>query len=227
MPGATTVTSVDIYDMSSLLAAIKGGYRPDFLFFWGHSEPRGVEGVGEGAKRREGANGRLVRPGTNGRLAPSSVTKACLSQWYPAPFEVGGVTYATAEHYMMAEKARLFRDMAAAERVLSTWRPDAAKRLGREVGGFDEETWAKHRFEIVVSGNTAKFEQHPELAAFLLDTGEKVLVEASPKDRIWGIGMAEDHPDVRRPTEWRGQNLLGFALMQVRARSRGAAGARR
>lgn len=194
------MTSVDVYDVSSLLAAIEEGHRPDFLFFWGHTVP--PDGVG-------------AHP------PALTVTKQCLSQWYPAPFEVGGVTYATAEHYMMAEKARLFRDVAAAERVLSTWRPDAAKRLGRQVDGFDEETWVKHRFDIVVRGNTAKFGQHPELAAFLLGTGGKVLVEASPKDRIWGIGMAEDNPAASRPAEWRGLNLLGFALMAVRSRSGG------
>jgi ribA/ribD-fused uncharacterized protein len=84
------------------------------------------------------------------------------------------------------------------------------------VRGFDEATWVAHRFDIVVRGNRAKFTQHPTLHEFLQNTAPRVLVEASPVDRIWGIGLAQDDPDAHDPNRWRGLNLLGFALMEVR-----------
>ncbi len=142
----------------------------------------------------------------------------CLSQWYPAAFTVDGRRFATAEHFMMFGKAMLFGDEEVAERIVAARSPGAAKRLGREVRGFDEATWAERRFDIVVRGNEAKFGQNAELGDFLSTTGTKVLVEASPTDRIWGIGMAKDAPHATNPLEWRGSNLLGFALMEVRRR---------
>ncbi|MFD2352846.1 NADAR family protein [Nonomuraea ferruginea] len=117
---------------------------------------------------------------------------------------------------MMAHKALLFGDEVAAEKILAAAHPGEAKKLGRAVGGFDEETWAAHRYEIVVRGNLAKFGQHAELKEFLLTTGGRVLVEASPLDRVWGIGLAADDPAAASPATWRGLNLLGFALMDVR-----------
>ena len=141
------------------------------------------------------------------------VTKSCFSQWWLSPY---GVEYRTAEHFMMAAKARLFGDAATLERILAAGHPKQAKDLGRSVAGFDEAVWLAHRFDFVVAGNQAKFSQHPDLAGFLLGTGQRVLVEASPVDRIWGIGLAADSPDAARPDHWRGLNLLGFALMQVR-----------
>ncbi len=142
----------------------------------------------------------------------------CLSQWYPVEFEVAGHTYASTEHFMMAEKARLFGDEDAVNQILAARHPGEAKRLGRKVRGFDEPTWVSARFDIVVRGNLAKFGQTEELAAFLARTGQRILVEASPVDRIWGIGMAGDHPHAEQPEKWKGLNLLGFALMEVRAR---------
>ena len=162
------------------------GELPELLLFWGHRPPK--TGVG----------------------------KSCLSQWYPAPFTVGGVRYATAEHYMMAGKARLFGDAEAERRVLADDDPGKAKSAGRRVGDFDEATWAAHRYDLVVVANDAKFGQNPPLRRFLDGTGDHVLVEASPHDRIWGIGLSADQPEARTPTEWRGENLLGFALMDVR-----------
>lgn len=159
----------------------------DWLFFWGHKQPR------------------------DGRVSAS-----CLSQWFPAPFEVEGVGYPTAEHWMMAEKARLFGDAECLARILAAESPAAAKSLGRKVRGFDEERWVGHRFSMVVAGNRHKFSQNRHLAGFLRSTGAKVLVEASPVDRIWGIGLGKDDPDAQNPSSWRGLNLLGFALMEVR-----------
>ena len=93
---------------------------------------------------------------------------------------------------------------------------NAAKKLGRQVRNFDHARWEAARFDIVVRGNTAKFVQNEPLQSFLFGTGRRVLVEASPVDRIWGIGLAADDPRAMHPEQWRGLNLLGFALMAVR-----------
>ncbi len=122
----------------------------------------------------------------------------------------------TAEHYMMYAKAKLFGDEQAMERLLKASNPGEAKAIGRQVQGFDEEHWQQHRFGIVVTGNLAKFSYNADLQEYLLNTGNRVLVEASPVDRIWGIGMAADNPAAENPDRWKGDNLLGFALMQVR-----------
>ena len=148
--------------------------------------------------------------------ADGSVGTGCLSQWWPAEFTVDGVAYPTAEHWMMAGKARLFDDPSGLAAVLAAPGPQAAKAAGRRVQGFDERQWKEARYGLVVAGNLAKFGQHADLRAFLLSTGDRVLVEASPYDRIWGIGIGPTHPDVHRPAAWRGKNLLGFALMDVR-----------
>ncbi len=131
---------------------------------------------------------------------------------------VEGRHYRTAEHYMMAEKARLFGDSLAFDRVLASPTPGAAKAVGREIVGFDERIWLAQRFQIVVDANFAKFTQNPALGDFLANTGYRVLVEASPVDAIWGIGLAADDPRAADPLAWNGLNLLGFALMEVRAR---------
>jgi ribA/ribD-fused uncharacterized protein len=174
--------------LAAVLTAEAAGQQTEFLFFWGHQP------------QRDGTTG----PG-------------CLSQWWPAPFTVDGVAYPTAEHWMMAGKARLFRDDQALAAVLAAPSPKAAKAVGRSVRGFGEQAWAAARFDLVVDGNLAKFRHHPELGAFLAATQPRVLVEASPRDRIWGIGMTAAHPDATMPSRWRGTNLLGFALMNVRA----------
>jgi ribA/ribD-fused uncharacterized protein len=177
--------------VAELLAAVNAGMHAQYLLFWGHRAPR------------DGGTG-----------------KSCLSQWYPAPFEVDGVRYATAEHYMMAGKARLFGDTEIAGRIVANDDPGAVKALGRKIKGFDEATWTQHRRAIVEAGNFAKFSQNAPLRKFLLATGENVLVEASPVDAIWGIGLAAEDARALDPAQWQGLNLLGFALMQVRARLR-------
>ncbi|HEX9512179.1 MAG TPA: NADAR family protein [Puia sp.] len=163
-----------------------------FLFFWGH------------------------QPSKDG-----STTKSCFSQWWVAPFEADGLTYQTAEHWMMAGKARFFGDEAALEVILASETPAKAKEGGRLVRNFDPAIWDEHKFDIVVNGNVRKFAAYPELKTFLLNTGDQVLVEASPRDRIWGIGMPGENPAARDPALWRGENLLGFALMEVRDKFKG------
>jgi ribA/ribD-fused uncharacterized protein len=179
--------SAPVGSVTDLADAMAEGRRVKFLFFWGHQPER-----------------------------DGSVGAGCLSQWWPAPFTVGRLRFATAEHYMMWRKATLFGDEASAGQVLAAGHPHAAKTLGRTVAGFDDRVWARHRFDIVVAGNLAKFGQHPPLGTFLLGTGERVLVEASPRDRVWGIGLSQDDPAATDPGRWRGLNLLGFALMRVR-----------
>lgn len=188
------MASNDLHDLESLQRAVRQGQRPTFLFFWGHT-----------AKANRGAVGR-----------------ECLSQWYGAPFRLEGRTFPTAEHYMMFRKATLFGDQESADKILAAPSPGAAKKLGRGVRGFVQGVWDEQRLSIVAAGNEAKFGQNPELLAFLLATGNKVLVEASPTDRVWGIGLAEDDPKAKNPLEWRGLNLLGFALMIARGRLEGA-----
>ena len=170
-----------------LIARMRGGENVDFLFFWGHT-PK-ADGV---------------------------VDKSCLSQWFVRPFVVEGITYASAEHFMMAEKARLFRDADVLTKILDSKTPAEAKALGRSVRNYDDRVWGRFRSEAVVRGNVAKFGQNADLRTFLLGTGEKVIVEASPRDRIWGIGMGGANPDASDPSKWRGLNLLGFALMEAR-----------
>ncbi|MFJ9061335.1 NADAR family protein [Streptomyces sp. NPDC102409] len=177
--------------MDGLLARTARGERVKYLPFWGH------------------------RPRPDGGLGAS-----CLSQWWPAPFTVDSVTYASAEHWMMAGKARLFGDTEAEALAVAASSPAAAKKVGRLVKGFDDGIWTRERFALVVEGSVHKFGQDPALRAYLLGTGERVLVEASPMDRIWGIGLAEDDPRAADPASWRGLNLLGFALMAARARLR-------
>ena len=174
--------------VAELVREIEAGWTPKYLCFWGHR-----------AKSGETAG------------------KHVLSQWWECEFEVGGIRYPSAEHYMMAEKARMFGDGETLSLILEAPSPGAAKALGRRVKGFADAEWATGRFDIVVRGNFAKFGKNAELRIYLVNTGGQVLVEASPVDRIWGAGLAADDPRVQNPEQWPGINLLGFALMKVRA----------
>ena len=96
--------------------------------------------------------------------------------------------------------------------------PHEAKKLGRKVRNFDADVWSNKCFEIVVKGNVEKFRQNAEIREFLLSTGDAILVEAAPRDQIWGIGLGEHNERARDPAQWRGRNMLGFALTEVRVR---------
>ena len=111
----------------------------------------------------------------------------------------------------------LFNDTEIHDKIIEAVKPGEAKDLGREVRNFDDEAWKAQRYEIVKQGNIHKFSQYPLFADYLLATGDRVLVEASPRDTIWGIGLGGDNPKAQHPDTWRGLNLLGFALMEVRA----------
>jgi ribA/ribD-fused uncharacterized protein len=179
-------------DHETLCRALDQGATVDFRFFWGHRASR------------------------TGELSDS-----CFSQWWPCQFTVAGQKYASAEQFMMAGKARLFGDDSMLEQILASEDPKKAKALGRKVQGFNEARWAAVRFELVTLGNFAKFGQDQTLKAYLLGTGSDILVEASPVDTIWGIGLARDDVRAKNPRRWRGKNLLGFALTRVRAILRG------
>lgn len=131
-----------------------------------------------------------------------------------------GISYNCCEQYMMFKKAKLFKDEEAAKQILHESEPALQKKLGREVQGYLSEVWDQHKFGIVWYGNYLKFSQHADLRSRLLATGEKILVEASPHDLIWGVGYESHDDQILQPSNWRGQNLLGKVLMLVRAAMR-------
>ena len=178
------------YTIETLLRMKANWTYSDFVFFWGH------EDRGEG------------------------LTKACLSQWFPCSFVVDGQYYNCAEQYMMAEKARIFGDEEIRQQILAEYSQMAMKKLGRKVKNYDDAVWKNVRFDVVVKGNLAKFSQNEKLRNFLISTDDKVLVEASPKDEVWGIGLDEHSSEASSPWKWKGTNLLGFALMEVRDKLR-------
>ena len=159
----------------------------DFCLFWGH------------------------RPSKDG-----VITQSCLSQWWMGEFRYVVQKYCCMEQFMMEKKAQLFGDETIRKQILEGQTPDQFKVLGRKVQGFDQELWDRAKHPIVLNGNWCKFSQNRRLRDFLLSTGDSILVEASPYDTIWGIGLSADSPDAQNPWKWRGQNLLGFALMEVR-----------
>ncbi|KAA6422749.1 MAG: hypothetical protein FRX49_07284 [Trebouxia sp. A1-2] len=142
---------------------------------------------------------------------PEDIPYGWLSHWYSAKMlDDEGNSFSTVEHYMMYHKAMLFGDNLVAQDILSLPTPGQAKAAGRRVTGFDKERWTKHREHIVFDGNFLKFSQHDKFKELLLETGNKPLVEASPEDKLWGIGFsavdAAQHRD-----QW-GQNLCGIAI---------------
>lgn len=139
------------------------------------------------------------------------------SQWFPSNFEIDGVVYNTAEQYMMAEKARLFADEEMEQAIMMTDDPRKQKAIGRNVRNFDKDKWEAIAQEVVYRANYAKFTQDEKLKKVLLDTGSKIIVEASPLDTIWGIGLAETDDDCLDTDLWRGTNWLGEAIMRVRS----------
>ncbi len=177
----------DIQYLEDLKKQVRKGQPFKYLCFWGHTP-----------KHKD------------------IVDKSCFSQWYPSVFEVDGYTYQNAEQFMMAQKAKLFEDDEIFEKILKAENPKKVKALGRLVKNYNEEMWLERRFEIVVQGNLAKFSQNLDLKQFLLNTSDSVIVEASPVDKIWGIGLATEDENAERPLLWNGLNLLGFALMDVR-----------
>ena len=176
-----------MYLLKDLIKDFESGRQLKYLFFWGH------------------------QPSKDG-----SISSSCFSQWWIGDFVIDGIKYQSAEHFMMAEKARLFNDDEMLNKILNSSSPAQAKKFGRNVTGFNPELWDDNKLEIVTKANMAKFSQNQEMKEFLINTNKKVIVEASPVDEIWGIGLAKDSNHADNPLKWRGENLLGFALMEVR-----------
>ena len=165
----------DSRSLKELVEVVQRGAQPEYVFFWGHTQK-----------------------------TPGMIDESCLSNWFPAMAALNDAEYPTTEHYMMAEKARLFGDEKMRGLILRAESPAAAKGLGRKVAGFDENVWKNHRFEIVVTGNEGKFLQNEKLGEFLMSTGSRVLVEASPRDHIWGIGLGKKTRKLK--THWNGED---------------------
>lgn len=138
------------------------------------------------------------------------------SQWYPSPMTIDGIEYNCCEQYMMHKKALHFGDIETAEEVMRTKHPADQKKLGRKVKNFDKNSWDKVNLQIVYKGNYAKYTQNEELKQLLINTGDRLFVEASPEDMIWGIGLHENDPNIDNPLLWKGQNLLGWAITLVK-----------
>lgn len=180
-------TSEMAYNVEWLKNKFDNNESIKYIFFWGHTNNTSED-----------------------------VGKFLFSQWYPSPFTVDGILYNSAERWMMAHKALLFNDHDIAQKILKAEKPGEIKTLGREVKAFDEGIWNKHKFDIVKRGNIHKFKQHKKFGDYLLATNDRILVEASPVDSIWGIGLPQDAKDIENPHNWKGLNLLGFALMEAR-----------
>lgn len=169
-----------------LIKIYNSGIKPRYIFFWGHKSRNNF------------------------------IDRACFSQWYISYFEDGVREYCCMEQYMMYKKAELFNDDRTAAEIMGVSDPKKIKALGRKVRNFREEIWNQYKFEIVVRGNILKFSQNKELKKFLLSTNDAVLVEASPYDKVWGVGLKRDDVKINNPNKWQGENFLGFALMEVR-----------
>ncbi len=175
------------YHLTWLIEKFDRGECTDMIFFWGH------------------VNKTLMAQGDY-----------MLSQWYPSPFSVNEIVYKSAGHWMMARKAILFGDRLAFEKIMAADRPDEVRALSGTISNFDETTWSERKYEIVKEGNFHKFNQSKRLRAYLLNTGRSVLAEANPYDRVWGIGLPRESKNIMDPYTWKGLNLLGFALMEIR-----------
>lgn len=163
--------------------------RDDFVFFWSHKPAKGGE-----------------------------ITESCLSQWWGCDFVENRIIFCCAEQYMMYHKALVFQDYEYAAMIIRSHDPKEIKEMGRAIRNFDDKLWNDNKRRIVLQGNILKFSQNQELRDYLIGTGSKILVEASPYDRIWGIGMRQDAEGICDPSQWKGTNLLGFSLMDVRDR---------
>lgn len=178
--------SVIRYSADMLIKERNAGKKRDIIYFWGHREKQGKLG------------------------------KEIFSQWYKAEFGENQFTYCCMEQYMMAKKAKLFGDSETEQKIMSATEQGEIKSLGRKVRNFDENVWNEFKSLIVMTGNYYKFLQLAKLRKVLLSTKDAILVEASPYDQIWGIGMSETEAANSDISMWRGSNLLGFALMTVR-----------
>ena len=141
-----------------------------------------------------------------------------LSNWYPSKFAVNGVVFSSMEQYMMYKKAECFGDKDTADKILATGDVAKIKNLGRLVANYNESRWNGVRQIIVFEGLIEKFSQNENLKKLLKATGNSILAECAVRDKIWGIGLSMQDPDRLEIDKWKGQNLLGYAVMAVRER---------
>lgn len=175
-----------IYNVQKIVNEYMCGVKHKFVFFW--------------------------KPNNNN----SCLSEGVFSQWEISTFHDNNYTYTSAEQYMMAQKALLFKDITMFDTIMQENDPDEIRKLGRLVKNFDEYIWNKNKKGIVLRASYLKFSQNENLKKYLLSTGDAVLVEASPYDNIWGIKMGVNEKGIENPDNWRGENLLGFALMEAR-----------
>jgi ribA/ribD-fused uncharacterized protein len=175
------------YNLDWVRQKFDNGEPVKYIFFWGHTSKNNAE-----------------------------LGKHIFSQWFYSPFTVDNVEYKTSEHWMMASKAKIFGDLEIFDKIITTEKPGEIKELGRQIKNFDQSKWDEVKYEVVKNGNVYKFNQNKKLKDYLLSTGDRVIVEASPTDSIWGIGLSQDATHVDNPHTWKGQNLLGFAIMETR-----------
>ena len=138
------------------------------------------------------------------------------SNWFERAFVIDDFKYFCVEQYMMAQKAKMFHDADNYTKILRANTPKGCKWLGKQVKPFDNKAWDAVKYDIVKRGNRAKYEQNSDLKELLLSTGNSIIAEASPKDKVWGIAMDAETAAVKDPSEWSGQNLLGKILMELR-----------
>jgi len=138
------------------------------------------------------------------------------SQWHPSTFMYQFVVFNCAEQAMMAHKAITFNSMDVYHKIMAASHPSQQKKLGRIVQNFDEAIWNRTKRRLVFEINMAKFTQNTELKQHLFATKGKRIVEASPLDPIWGVGLCETDPLILDEKNWKGQNLLGETLTLVR-----------
>ena len=175
------------YTRGKIINTYQTGKMPEFCMFWKH------------------------HPAEDGKIS-----NGCFSQWWESRFLHDGECFCCMEQCMMLGKAKLFQDKEIQEKIRGCTDQQEIKALGRAVRGVDEKLWDSVKYALILTGNYNKFAQNAELRRYLLSTEDRILVEASPYDRIWGIGLSADDPRAHNPEQWQGSNLLGFALMEVR-----------
>ena len=209
------------FEVADQLAKIPSNLKPEGSTF--EMEAAGAE-EGDMAKADRVRADKSYRERTKKPAGPiifffrekDSEPYAALSQWYQAPFTLEGIPYTCCEQYMMAKKALVFGDLITYHAILRAETPAEMKKLGRQVRPYVAEIWEGCREEVVRNANLAKFRQNEACREVLLETGDAYLAEANPRDRIWGIGLSAQDAAARDPSAWRGRNLLGKILMEVR-----------
>jgi hypothetical protein len=146
--------------------------------------------------------------------------KNYLSQWHMRNFTREGIVFNCCEQFMMYSKAKLFDDKDSMKLIMESDDPYYHKKIGRQVKNYNDDIWKNVSRYVVFVGNLAKFSQNKDLKDKLLSTGKKILVEASPYDKLWGVGLDSWNDNILDEKLWQGQNWLGKELRIVREQLR-------